>query len=252
MSDRRPQPALTNAHGQDLPGSSLQLMLEATHAQHQAVIELQALFARKGGELSPHFLTAENHFEEIFFNSDDGVKSFAVLNFSQVTAYIGVGGASATQGNGFPVSPLSFIQLPVMTNEAKIAIPTAELEALGAGASAMLVFIRYRHLVNLTAGALSTVAGGTAARVSKNSPRTIAVTKASTLVLPANPFRRGLSILNTGEAEASLGLGQAAVVGDDIVLQQFASWDGRISDSLWLGSVETIAAANGSLAVVEI
>jgi hypothetical protein len=252
VREHHPKPAENEAHGQDLPGSSLQLMLEATHAQHRAIVELQGLFARKGGELSPHFLTVEDHFEEIFFNSDEGVKSFAVLNFSPVTAYVGVGGATATQGNGYPIPPLSFLQLPIFTNEVKIAIPTKELEGLGAGASAMLAFIRYRHLVNLTAGPLSNLTGGTAARVTTNSPRSVAVTKASTLVLPANPYRRGLSIINTGEAAASLGLGQAAVVGDDIVLQPAGSWDGRIADSLWLGSIEVIAAANGSLAVVEI
>lgn len=227
-------------------------MLEATHAHHRAVVELQGLFARKGGELSPHFLTGANHFEEIFLNSDRGVKSFAVLNFSAVTIYLGLGGASATAGNGFPIAATSFLQLPVETNEVKIACPAAELEGVG---QAMVAFVRYRHLVNLAGGPLSSgavsAAAGVAA-VTAGSPRSVVVGVATAVVIPANPTRKGLSIENTGEGNVSLGLGNPAIVGDDVVLQPGGSWDGTISGRLWQGAVNSIAAAPSSLAVVEV
>jgi hypothetical protein len=251
VKDRMDPPEVTDAHGQDLPQGSLALMLEATAHQHRAVMELQALFARKGGELSRHFLTPANVKEEMFQLED--LKSFTIVNFSTVTVYLGMGGASSTAGNAFPIPPLSFMQFPIETNVAKIGAALTDLESVG---SAEVAFIRFRHLVNFAAGNLSAASAGASSSgvsaVTSKSPRSVAVGVASAAVIAANPERRGLSIENTSETPVSLGLGQPAVVGDDVVLQPAGSWDGTISGVLWRGAVNAIATAVSSLAVVEI
>lgn len=251
VKDRMAAPAVTDAHGQDLPESSLAMMLEATARQHRAIVELQALFARKGGELSRHFLTPVNVKEEIFQLED--LKSFTIVNFSTVTVYLGMGGASSTPGNAFPIPALSFMQFPIETNVAKIGAALTDLESVG---SAEVAFIRFRHLVNFAAGNISGASAGASSSgvsaVTAKSPRSAAVGIASEPVIAANPERRGLSIENTGEKPVSLGLGQAAIVGDDVVLQPSGSWDGTISGVLWRGAVNSIATAASSLAVVEI
>lgn len=253
MKERHAPAAVTNAHGQDLPDSTLALMARATAAQHEAILELQALFARKGGDLSTHFLTAENPKEEI---ASLPCLSFAVLNFSAVTIEFGFGGRSATPGNAIPVPPSSFLQLPIETNIAVIGATLAELSEVE---QAMVAFVRFRHLVNLEAGPLSGGGGGgstpaseTANVVTAKSPRSVAVGLASGAVIAANPERKGLSIENTGANAVSLGLANPAIVGDDVVLEPAGSWDGTISGVLWRGAVNAIAAAASSLAVVEV
>lgn len=65
---------------------------------------------------------------------------------------------------------------------------------------------------------------------------------ASSGQLNANPRRGGLSVQNTGSAgNLTVGLGQTSPsAGTGIVLAPGASWDGRVSGQLWLGSVTLI------------
>jgi hypothetical protein len=255
IKDHHARPDVTDGHGQDLPQSTLSLMLEMAARQHQMVLELQTMFMHKGGELSPIFLTEEAPKEEIF--QLDDAKSIAVLNFSAVTVYLGMGGASASPGNGFPIPASSFLQLPVVASP---PIEVAGVQAELAGVpQAMIAFIRFRHLVHLAAGPLAATgsSGGASAIVSASavtseSPRSVVVGAASAPVIAANTERKGLSIENTGKEAVSLGLGAAAVLGDDIVVEPAGSWDGTISGVLWRGAVNAIAAAASTLAVVEV
>lgn len=66
-------------------------------------------------------------------------------------------------------------------------------------------------------------------------------------ILNANPHRRGLNVQNTGTAGSlTLGLGiTAPQAGQGLVLPPGASWDGRISGDLWVGSVAVIGSAAG-------
>lgn len=235
---------------------ALELMAQAVAEHHRAVIELQSLFARYGAKTSTHVLTAAK--PEVNVRELEDTRSFAVINFSEVTVQVGWGGRSASPGMGTPLLAESFLQLPLETNAVILGASTSELEAAG-GQGAMVMFIRYRHLMGLAAGPLQGSAGGggggaaeTASAVTAGSPGIIEAGVASTAVLPANPSRKGLTIQNTGATAVSLGLGHAAVIGHDLVLEPGASWDGLISGRLWRGAVNAIAAAPTSLAVAEV
>jgi hypothetical protein len=67
------------------------------------------------------------------------------------------------------------------------------------------------------------------------------------VLLAPNPRRRGLSVQNTGAAgNLSLGLGTTAPqAGTGITLAPGASWDGRVSGSLWTGSLSVVGSQAG-------
>ncbi len=249
----KPQAGLMDT--EQLPEGTLVLLARATAEQHAAIMELRSLFAKRGGILTDHFLTAAKPARVIKELED--CRSFAVLNFSPVvTVQVGFGGSAAVAGGGMPVPPQSFIQLPVETNLAELAASVAELETVQ---QAMVFFIRFRHLVHLEAGPLNSLAGAgagareTVAAVTGKSPRSVAVGAAAAAVIAANAERKGLEIQNTGPEPVSLGLGAAAVIGDDVVLAPGASWNGTISGVLWRGAINAIAAkAGNSVAVVEV
>lgn len=255
-----------DAHTGNLPQGTLALMAQATAEQHRAVLELQSLFARRGGIVSQHQLTIEHPevvVKELTFPSldvsladgvraEDSARSFAVINFSPITIQVGWGGRAATAGGASPVPGQSYLQMPTDCNNAEVSAASVDLEGLG-GAGALFLFIRYRHLVNLDAGPLSNAQGGREGvfAVTASSPRSVAVTGASSQVIAANANRKGLEIINTSETAVSLGLGAAAVAGDDIYLQPGGSWSGTISGVLWRGAVTAIG-EGGKLAVVEV
>lgn len=66
----------------------------------------------------------------------------------------------------------------------------------------------------------------------------------------ANPRRRGLNVQNTSAAggpNITLGLGLTTPQsGAGIVLAPGASWDGRLSGMLWIGTVSVVASAAGA------
>lgn len=66
-------------------------------------------------------------------------------------------------------------------------------------------------------------------------------------ILAANPEARGRNIQNTGTAGSlTIGLGTSnPIAGQGLVLPPGASWDGRISGSLWNGSVSVIGSQAG-------
>jgi hypothetical protein len=70
---------------------------------------------------------------------------------------------------------------------------------------------------------------------------------APTQLLKPNFKRRGLSVQNTAAAGSlTVGLGVTTPQsGAGIVLAPGSSWDGRISGTLWLGSVTVIASQAG-------
>jgi hypothetical protein len=234
--------------------SALELLARSTAEQHRTMIELKSLFAKHGGRVSTHWLTQarpERNVHEL-----EETRSFAVLNFSPVTIQVGWGGRSATAGNAMPVLANSYIQLPLETNSVILGAAPSEIEE--AGGQAMVMFIRYQHLMGLAGGPLTGAGGGaagtaeTANTVTGASPGTVAVGNVSGLVIAANTTRKGLNIQNTGASTVSLGLGHPAVLGRDLVLAPEASWDGRVSGALWRGAVNAIATAAGTLAVVEV
>lgn len=254
LHEKHAKPAVTSDHGvpADLSDQTLAMMARAVAEQHSAVLELQSLFARRGGILSTHFLKQSMPGEKGLVGEDifqlEECRSFAVLNFSQVTVFLGFGGKPAREGGGIPIPPGSYLQLPVDTNIARIA---AELPALEGVEQALVCFVRFKHLVSLIAGPLAN-SPPTASKVTATSPRKVATANASAEVIGPNPRRNGLSIVNGGESNVSLGLGAEAVSGDDIVLIPGGSWDGRISGVLWRGAVNAVSAKASSLAVVEI
>lgn len=255
IREHHARPEVTDAHGVPaaLPESGLQLMARATAQQHQAILELRELFARRGGQIEEFFLTAEKPERTIKDISSD-CRGFAVVNFSTITIQVGFGGRSALAGSGFPVPAQSYIQVPTETNLVILAATLAELEGVS---QAMVAFIKYRHLVNLAAGPLNSSAASqareAASAVTGKSPRSVEVGVVSAAVIAANSERKGLEIQNTGIEAISLGLGAAAVIGDDIVLEPKASWNGTISGVLWRGYVDAIAPGPGNhLAVVEV
>lgn len=81
-----------------------------------------------------------------------------------------------------------------------------------------------------------------------------APTGTSAQVVAANTSRRGLSIVNTGTVDVSLGLGATAVAGSGILLAaNGGAWDGLISGVLWTGAVNAITTTGtGALGVVEV
>jgi hypothetical protein len=71
----------------------------------------------------------------------------------------------------------------------------------------------------------------------------VKVKTTNTAILPANPLRQGLNIENTGATNVMyLGLGKAAVLKEGIgPLIVNGSWDGRLGNELWRGSIFGIA-----------
>jgi hypothetical protein len=66
-------------------------------------------------------------------------------------------------------------------------------------------------------------------------------------VMPANPHRRGLYVKNTvGTGRLTIGLGVTQPSdGVGIVLAPGETWNGLVSDDLWLGSVTVIGSQSG-------
>lgn len=96
-------------------------------------------------------------------------------------------------------------------------------------------------------------AGGaiTAATVVGQDAASVGV--ASTAVLAANPSRLGVSLYNDSANNIYLGLGGPAVNGKGIKLVAGASWDGKLADAVWVGTITAIAAAAASsLSYVEV
>jgi hypothetical protein len=87
-----------------------------------------------------------------------------------------------------------------------------------------------------------------------NEPKDIGVGGASTLLLPANPLRRGLYVASINEPAANvrLGLGVAARIEHGIWIPQHGVWTGQLSGALWLGEVTAISEGGEvKLAVLE-
>lgn len=228
----------------DLPAGTLALVARSVAEQHQAILVLQSLFARRGGIASIHFLSATHPSKEV--KELEECRSFAVLNFSAITVQVGFGGSAATSGGGMPVAPQSYIQLPLETNLAELSAAAADLAAIP---SAMVYFIRFRHLVNIAGGPLGGVRL-TASAQTAASPGPVKVGNAWELVLAANAERGGLEIQNIGAEAITLGLGDEVA---NIVLEPKASWNGTLSGRLWTGAVHAISAKAGNeLAVTEV
>jgi hypothetical protein len=68
-------------------------------------------------------------------------------------------------------------------------------------------------------------------------------------VVLGNPKRRGFSFQNLGPTGSiTLGLGLSTPVsGTGIVLAPGQSWDGRVSASLWMGSISMVGSQAGCL-----
>lgn len=68
-------------------------------------------------------------------------------------------------------------------------------------------------------------------------------------ILKANPHRRGSNVQNVSAAggpSLTLGLGvQNPATGTGVVLLPGASWDGRISGEVWMGSVTVVGSGAG-------
>lgn len=236
--------AATPATSMDIPQDALALIAQSTAEQHRAILALQDLFASRGAIISQHQLTLEH--PEVTIKELEECRSFAVINLSNIVLQVGWGGRLASGGGATPVTSLSFLQIPTDCNN-------CEISGTGLTATpAVFLFVRYRHIAHLAGGSLD---GGreVVGAVTPESPRKVALgAGVSTAVLPANLERRGILITNTSAAKISLGLGQAAVEGDDIVLEPGGSWGGTISGVLWQGAINGFSAAGGSVTVVEI
>ena len=88
---------------------------------------------------------------------------------------------------------------------------------------------------------------------SRRQSGSVSVGVASAQILAANLGRKGLQVVNASANAISIGLGHAAVLGNDIWLAAGGgAWDGTISGKLWLGSLFAIAAGAASdLAIIE-
>jgi hypothetical protein len=71
----------------------------------------------------------------------------------------------------------------------------------------------------------------------------VKVKTTTTLIVPANPQRQGLTITNAGPTNVIyLGLGGAAVLKEGVgPIIVNGSWDGRLGNELWKGAVNGIA-----------
>lgn len=78
-------------------------------------------------------------------------QSVGVLNWSTVAVQVGFAGRSATEGNGFPVPPRSWVVLPIECNLIDLGADPLDLAAAG---DAMVGLIRFDAPQPLMAGSL--------------------------------------------------------------------------------------------------
>lgn len=186
--------------------------------------------------------------QTILGNQQHPFYGVCVLNRTAKSVFVGF---EAGQGIGSPLicPPFSVLVWPARYVQLSLAVGVED--ALGPVAEISVL----RLQVPPTAPAIFSY--GTASSTSSaahSQASDIALTNAgSSVVVTANAERRGLEVVVTGEQPARLGLGQAAAVGDGIYLAGGGgSWDGLLSRSLWLGSVNAIAqGAATTIAAVE-
>jgi hypothetical protein len=82
----------------------------------------------------------------------------------------------------------------------------------------------------------------------------VVVGESDTLVLPANPDRKGLSIVNDSTNTVYLTLGpDPAVLGTGLPLfGKGTEWDGMIGGITWVGEIRAIANAESNVATLEV
>lgn len=85
-------------------------------------------------------------------------------------------------------------------------------------------------------------------------PTTANVNNASSVILPSNSRRLGLSVINTGTVGVTVCPGVTATQYGGIWLSaNGGAWDGRISNILWSGNLSAIAdSGTSTLAIVEV
>ena len=140
--------------------------------------------------------------------------------------------------------------LPVNSNVIDVA---AAASSIAADSQVSITVFLFTKPPRLSAGSLGSSSSGVTT-VTSESPGAVTVGAASGLILPANLSRKGLQAVNTSSNAISIGLGHAAVLGNDIYLEPSGgAWDGTISGKLWLGALYAIAGGAGSnLALSEV
>lgn len=95
----------------------------------------------------------------------------------------------------------------------------------------------------------SVVGAGTVGTVPSTCSVTAPLGTSPGTIMKANPHRRGSNVQNlsaAGGPSLTIGLGQQSpAAGVGLVLLPGASWDGRISGELHMGSVTLVASAGG-------
>jgi hypothetical protein len=92
-----------------------------------------------------------------------------------------------------------------------------------------------------TSGSASTAVSGAG---------TANVTTSTGVVVASNSTRTGFQVVNDSDTTVYLGLGTAALANAGIRLNaNGGSWDGRVSNILWKGAVNSIHAGTGTKVV---
>jgi len=184
-------------------------------------------------------------------NLKNPVAGLGIINPTQVSVSLGWAGNRASAGLGISIPAGSYLVLPINTNVADVAVSAA---ALASDAQVTVTVFEFEKPPRLSGGSLGSSGGSGLTVVTSESPGSVSVGVASSLLLPANLSRKGLQAVNASSNAISLGLGHAAVLGNDIWLAAAGgAWDGTISGKLWLGAIYGIAAgASSDLALVEV
>lgn len=177
-------------------------------------------------------------------NPEDAFHGIVVYNPTGRDVFIGFN-VKASIGAQMYVPAEHMLVLPTQFSNFSISVSAGDA-AGGEAENVTILKLRYPpepFLADLGAHAASTIVSQT----------DVTVKGASVKVVPANPFRRGLEIENRGEKAVRLVLGEEAAANKGLYLAAATgTWNGIISQSLWLGSVFAICeAGETNLAVVE-
>jgi hypothetical protein len=235
-----------NANGQQQAPApqvdTAKLLGEQTLLTRLGLHDLRQRWAKQTPRSIATFGEGEPAERTIHGNPQDAFHGLVVLNRTGKTVSVGF---APGQGLG---SPLTVPPGSALVWAAEFANVSLAAPATGPVEEVVVLRLYYPPAQPMVFPFIATKASST-----HEAPEDITVKEASVQLLPANPARLGMEIIDRGEKAVRLALGEAAKQKHGLWLAATGgSWNGQLSGALWLGSVAAICdAGETAVAVVE-